>query len=88
MLASDPQALVVVQLPGRDLRGALRRLADALGLAAGRAAPSLNVPASSPALDVPAWAAALELRVADRYTLPNGRRYALLETAPDAASRD
>jgi 4-amino-4-deoxy-L-arabinose transferase-like glycosyltransferase len=86
MLASDPQALVVVQLPGRDLTGALRRLADALGLAAGRAASSPDLPAWTRA-----WAPALELRAAHRYALPNGRRYALLETAPivaDAASRD
>jgi hypothetical protein len=71
-----------VQLPGRELTGALRRLADALGLAAARAG-------SSP--DLPAWTPALALRVAHRYALPNGRRYALLETAPigtDAASRD
>jgi 4-amino-4-deoxy-L-arabinose transferase-like glycosyltransferase len=71
MLAKDREALVAVQLPGRQLTGAMRRLADALGLAAARAA-------SSPA--VPPWAPALELRVAHQYALPNGRRYALLET--------
>jgi 4-amino-4-deoxy-L-arabinose transferase-like glycosyltransferase len=73
MLASEPQALVVVQLPGRELTGALRRLADALGVAAARAA-------SAP--DLPAWTPALELRIAHRYALPNGRRYALLEKGP------
>jgi hypothetical protein len=69
MLAKDRDALVAVQLPGRQ--GAMRRLADALGLAAARST-------SSP--DVPPWAPALELRVAHQYALPNGRRYALLET--------
>ena len=72
MLANDREALVAVQLPGRQLTGAMRRLADALGLAARWAA-------SSP--DVPPWAPALELRIAHQYALPNGRRYALLETA-------
>jgi hypothetical protein len=60
----------------------LRGLADALRLAAARAA-------FSP--DLPAWTPALGLRVAHRYALPNGRRYALLETAPivpGIASRD
>ena len=71
MLAKDREALVAVQLPGRQLTGAMRRLADALGLPAGWAASSPNVPP---------WAPALELRVAHQYALPNGRRYALLET--------
>jgi hypothetical protein len=62
-----------VHLPGRELTGALRRLADALGVAAARAA-------SAP--DLPAWTPALELRIAHRYALPNGRRYALLEKGP------
>jgi 4-amino-4-deoxy-L-arabinose transferase-like glycosyltransferase len=82
MLTEDPGALVTVQLPGRQLGGAARRLADALGLAVGGATA---LP------DVPPWAPGLALHLAHRYALPNGRRYALLETAPivsDAAGRD
>jgi 4-amino-4-deoxy-L-arabinose transferase-like glycosyltransferase len=69
MLAEDPGALVTVQLPGRQLSRAALRLADALGLAAGRLT---TLP------DAPPWAPALELRVRQEYALPNGRRYALL----------
>jgi 4-amino-4-deoxy-L-arabinose transferase-like glycosyltransferase len=74
MLASDPQALVVVQLPGRELTATMRRLADALRLAADRA--------PDPSWWAPPWTSALALHVAHRYALPNGRRYALLEAAP------
>ncbi len=68
-LAREPDALVVTLLPGRELVGAFRRECRA---------------ASSPqALDdeLPPWIAASGLKVAHRYALPNGRRYALLEAA-------
>lgn len=77
MLARDPDALIVAQLPGRRLSGAALRLASMLALGAGRAA---GLPDVSPLLDVPPWAPALGLRAAHEYALPNGRRYALLET--------
>jgi 4-amino-4-deoxy-L-arabinose transferase-like glycosyltransferase len=68
-LAREPDALVVTLLPGRELMGALRRSAE-------RFAPHM--------LDdeLPPWIAASGLKIAHRYALPNGRRYALLEAAP------
>jgi 4-amino-4-deoxy-L-arabinose transferase-like glycosyltransferase len=67
-LAREPDARVVTLLPGRELTGALRASAE-------RFKPQ--------ALDheLPAWIAASGLKIAYRYALPNGRRYALLEAA-------
>jgi 4-amino-4-deoxy-L-arabinose transferase-like glycosyltransferase len=67
-LAREPDALVVTLLPGRELVGALRASAE-------RFKPQ--------ALDdeLPTWIAASGLKIAHRYALPNGRRYALLEAA-------
>ena len=48
----------------------MRRVADFLGLASGRPIFFPIIPPRAPALD---------LRLAHRYTLPNGRRYALLD---------
>jgi 4-amino-4-deoxy-L-arabinose transferase-like glycosyltransferase len=67
-LAREPDALVVALLPGRELTGAFRRNAE-------RFKPRLLDDA------LPAWIAASGLRIAHRYALPNGRRYALLEAA-------
>jgi hypothetical protein len=69
-VAREPGALVVTLLPGRELTGALRRSAQRLGIGAGMRSD-----------DLPPWIAASGLRVAHRYELPNGRRYALLEAA-------
>lgn len=67
-----PQSRIVVQLPGRP--GPLaQRLASYLGLRLG----NLHGPTDSES--EPAWAGAARLRVAKSYSLPNGRRYALLE---------
>lgn len=66
-LAREPDALVVTLLPGRELVGAWRRIAE-------RFDP--RVLEHEP----PDWIAASALRVVHRYELPNGRRYALLET--------
>jgi 4-amino-4-deoxy-L-arabinose transferase-like glycosyltransferase len=71
LLLRTPDALVAVQLPGKRLTGAASDLAGALDLAAARAA----LP------EAPPWADSLGLKVAHHYELPNGRRYALLETA-------
>jgi hypothetical protein len=69
-LAREPRALVVVQLPGRQSSEDLRRIAARFGF---------KVRAASD--QVPDWASASGLRLAKRYALPNGRRYALLESA-------
>jgi 4-amino-4-deoxy-L-arabinose transferase-like glycosyltransferase len=67
-LAREPDAFVVTLLPGRELVGELRRTAERL---------------DARALDdeLPTWIAASGLKIAHRYALPNGRRYALLESA-------
>jgi 4-amino-4-deoxy-L-arabinose transferase-like glycosyltransferase len=69
--ASVPQSLIVVLLPGPARVDALR-LARA-------AAPA---GASAPGDSEPAWAGAAKLRVAKTYSLPHGRRYALLVSQP------
>jgi hypothetical protein len=69
-----PQSLIVVQLP-RRAGAAERRLARYFGRGPG-------VPAQPPGEPQPPWAAAANLRVAKIYSLPDGRRYALLEPNP------
>jgi 4-amino-4-deoxy-L-arabinose transferase-like glycosyltransferase len=71
-LALDPRGLVVTQLPGRSQSPRLRAMAASLGLAR-QPAPDGS------AAELPEWVAHSRLHVAHRYTLPNGRRYALLE---------
>jgi 4-amino-4-deoxy-L-arabinose transferase-like glycosyltransferase len=81
-LESHPQSLVVTQLPGRNNSRAFRDLAARLGVG--------DRIALTPLVDddpTPAWAANLQLRIAHRYALPNGRRYALLAWEPATASR-
>lgn len=77
--AAAPQSLVVVQLqvrpPGRA-KLLVQRLTSRLGLRRG----GTGQPAD--AEPEPAWAGAAHLRVAMTYSLPNGRRYALLEVQP------
>jgi len=80
-LDSHPRSAVVTQLPGRRTSPALRALAARLGLADRLAAePSAE---DAP----PGWASHAHLRIAHRYALPNGRRYALLELADAATAR-
>ena len=69
-VARKPQALIVVQLAGRDVTDDFRRIADTVGV---------TVP---PLEQAPGWAAAAGFQVARRYSLPNGRRYALLTRIP------
>jgi 4-amino-4-deoxy-L-arabinose transferase-like glycosyltransferase len=64
-----PQSLVVVQLPHPALT---------IATAFGAARPLGDKP------ELP-WLAAAGLRVAKRYSLPNGRRYALLEPVPTSS---
>jgi 4-amino-4-deoxy-L-arabinose transferase-like glycosyltransferase len=80
-LESHPQSLVVTQLSGRSDSRTLRELKSRLGL--GRPAPAPR----SDSDQAPPWASDLQLRIAHRYSLPNGRRYALLELRSAAASR-
>ena len=70
-----PQSRIVVQLPGRSSLLA-QRLASFLGLRRG------NLIGPTDGESEPAWAGAAHLRVAQSYSLPNGRRYALLELRP------
>jgi 4-amino-4-deoxy-L-arabinose transferase-like glycosyltransferase len=81
-LASNPQSLVVAQLPGRDASPMFGELAARLGLG-DRIAPAPQAGDTQ----LPAWASGLHLRIAHRYALPNGRRYALLAWEPATASR-
>jgi hypothetical protein len=53
-----------------------RRLARRFGPARTGPATELDAPSAPP------WAAAAQLRLATSYSLPNGRRYALLEPLP------
>jgi 4-amino-4-deoxy-L-arabinose transferase-like glycosyltransferase len=72
---SAPRSLIVVQLPGRA--GSIAaRLGHGFGPRRSRTAPP---PAGQP--DLP-WLQAAGLRVAKSYSVPNGRRYALLEPNP------
>ena len=70
-----PQSLIVAQLPGHTGRAA-QRFAHYLRNPQTPAAAATEVPAE------PAWAAAAGLKLAKSYSLPNGRRYALLELKP------
>jgi hypothetical protein len=72
--AAAPQSRIVVQLPGRARAAA--RLARDFGAA--RSGPAAELDAAP----APVWAAAAQLRLATSYSLPNGRRYALLEPLP------
>jgi 4-amino-4-deoxy-L-arabinose transferase-like glycosyltransferase len=78
-LADHPRSVVVAQLPGRSESPALSSLKA-------RFHGARSSVAELPIDDVPpSWAAESHLRSTHRYSLPNGRRYALFE--PDIASR-
>jgi 4-amino-4-deoxy-L-arabinose transferase-like glycosyltransferase len=68
-----PHILVVAQLPVRRALG--EQVKGALGMKGG----------TRPAAEPPPWADDAQLRVARTYSLPNGRRYALLERAGNSA---
>jgi 4-amino-4-deoxy-L-arabinose transferase-like glycosyltransferase len=71
-VAGAPRSLVVVQLAGRILTPAFRSIATRLGL--DRRAPDSDAAQLT-------WLSEPHLRVAHVYALPNGRRYATLESA-------
>lgn len=68
-VAQEPQARVLVQLPGRALTPLFRRIAARLAIAQAAGSP----------IDEPDWAPSAQLHTARLFALPNGRRYALLE---------
>jgi 4-amino-4-deoxy-L-arabinose transferase-like glycosyltransferase len=72
LVETAPRSLVLVQLDGRKINPRVQALATRLGVALGRAAERVD----------PAWLDTAQLRISQRYELPNGRRYALLERAP------
>jgi 4-amino-4-deoxy-L-arabinose transferase-like glycosyltransferase len=71
-IAAHPGAFVIAQWPGREATPALRRVAHAFGIA---------LDSTSPERPEPAWPAAASLKIVHLYTLPNGRRYVLLQRA-------
>ncbi len=79
-LARAPSSVVLTLLPGRNESRTVREIKDRLGL--NRRATRRPDPDPTPD-----WAFEAKLRVAHLYALPNGRRYALLESDSTAASR-
>lgn len=67
LIAREPSAMVVAQLPGREMTDEVKRLGARIGIVV-----------RTPTLQSPEWAAAAGLQVVRRYALPNGRRYVLL----------
>jgi 4-amino-4-deoxy-L-arabinose transferase len=78
-LAEDPESVIVAQLPSHDDSRTLRELADLLGLAG-------YLPEAQPDPPAPPWAAAFGLHPEHVYSLPNGRRYALLAAGAEGTS--
>ncbi|MEP6883668.1 MAG: glycosyltransferase family 39 protein [Gammaproteobacteria bacterium] len=75
-----PQSLVVVQLPGRSpLTGRLQELAQRLTRGSHRRGSPAQAADAESTLS---WLPDTEFRLARSYSLPNGRRYALLKFQP------
>jgi 4-amino-4-deoxy-L-arabinose transferase-like glycosyltransferase len=68
LLANTPHSRVLAQFPGRALTPRVLTLASRLGLEVSGEADA----------GVPPWVAAADLLVTQEFSLPNGRRYALL----------
>jgi 4-amino-4-deoxy-L-arabinose transferase-like glycosyltransferase len=79
-LAGAPRSVVLTLLPGRNESRTVREIKDRLGLNP----RTTTRPGPDP---IPDWAFDAKLRIAHLYALPNGRRYALLESDNAAASR-
>jgi hypothetical protein len=79
-LAHAPRSVVLTQLAGRSESRTVRGFKDWLGLNP----RTTRRPDPDP---TPDWAFDAGLRIAHLYALPNGRRYALLESMSAAASR-
>jgi len=80
-LAQAPRSVVLTQLAGRSESRTVHGFKDWLGLN-----PRTTPPRPDPD-PTPEWAFDAGLRIAHLYALPNGRRYALLESMGSAASR-
>ena len=80
-LADAPGSVVLTQLPGRGESRTVRELENWLGI---NPRSTTSRPDPDP---TPVWAFDARLRIAHLYALPNGRRYALLESDGAAASR-
>jgi len=80
-LDDAPRSVVLTQLPGRSESRTMRSLKDWFGLN-----PRTTTPRPDPD-PTPVWAFDARLRIAHLYALPNGRRYALLESDGATASR-
>lgn len=80
-LSVAPRSIVVAQLPVQRDSRTLREFADRMGWTRLLAAP---IPVTDQA---PRWSSALRLHIAHVYALPNGRRYAVLESERDDTSR-
>ncbi len=78
--ARHPRSWVLVQLPGRELSPEVLRLARRYGIDR-RLGDQGGEPDDLEA--APDWAGGVGLRLVKRYALPNGRRYAVLESATD-----
>lgn len=73
-LIEAPRSLVVAQLAGRKDSRTLREWGRLLGMLQAAA------PSAADSDPLPPWASDSGLRARHRYVLPNGRRYALLDT--------
>ena len=80
-LVQVPQSVVMTQLPGRSDSRFVGELSRRLGL------PRLVAVPRPDSDQPPFWASGLNLQVARRYALPNGRRYQLLELGSAMTSR-
>ena len=69
-LAAAPQSVIAALLPGRA-DGIAQRLTSRF---------RSHLPATNGAEALPAWATTAQLQVLQRYSLPNGRRYAVFES--------
>jgi 4-amino-4-deoxy-L-arabinose transferase-like glycosyltransferase len=74
-IRAAPQSLVVVQLPGRPTRIG-QRLGRYFGLQSGAPGREPQIESLLP------WLPHISLKMAQNYSLPNGRSYALLEFQP------
>jgi 4-amino-4-deoxy-L-arabinose transferase-like glycosyltransferase len=73
-LAAAPDSVVLTQLPGRDASPTLQAVEEWWGRHRRTPRPGGGTELT------PEWALRAGLRIAHRYALPNGRRYALLES--------
>jgi 4-amino-4-deoxy-L-arabinose transferase-like glycosyltransferase len=76
-LAAAPDSVVLTQLPGRNASPTLQAVEEWWGRHPRTPRPAVETEPT------PEWAYRAGLRIVHRYALPNGRRYALLESPID-----